>query len=148
MSQTMASTSTSTATPVIVSPANRSSSVWKHFGLIKGSTGKLDKTKAVCKLCDQKISTGDRMTNLKNHLKSRHASEYGALYSAQERQPSLDGFVSPDVKKWGSHSLQARKVTDAVAQFIVSDIRPVNVVDGLGFLNLMEVAQPLLSAMS
>lgn len=38
--------------------------------------------------------------------------------------------------------MQARKVTDAVAQFIVSDIRPVNVVDGLGFLNLMEVAQP------
>ena len=78
----MASTRTSTAAPAIVSPANRSSSVWKHFGLIKGSTEKLDKTKAVCKLCDQKISTGGRMTNLKNHLKSRHASEYEALYSA------------------------------------------------------------------
>ena len=55
-------------------------------------------------------------------------------------------LFSPKVKKWGSHSMQARKVTDAVAQFIVSDLQPVIVVvDGLGFLNLMEVAQPLYS---
>ena len=69
----MASTSTSTAARAIVFPANRSSSVWKQFGLMKGSTGKLDKTKAVCKLCDQKISAGGGMSNLKNHLKSKHA---------------------------------------------------------------------------
>ena len=40
--------------------------------------------KHVCKLCDQKISTGGGTTNLKNHLESKHVSEYEALYSAQE----------------------------------------------------------------
>ena len=125
--------SNSTAESAVVSPSNRSSSVWKHFGLKKGPTGRLDKTKAVCKLCNQPLSTGGGTTNLKNHLKAKHAPEYEALYPAQESQPSLDSYVSPKVKKWASSSLQAKKVTDAVAQFIVTDLWPVNVVDGLGF---------------
>ena len=30
----------------------------------------------------------------------------------------------------------------AMAQFIVSNLRPIGVVDGVGFLHLMEVAEP------
>ena len=45
------------------------------------------------------------------------------------------------VKKFPSISVRATQLTDAVADFIALDLRPVSVVDGHGFLKLMQVAE-------
>ena len=52
----------------IVSPAGRSSLVWKHFGFVKDSDGTVQKEKAVCKLCLQKVARGGGTTNMRNQL--------------------------------------------------------------------------------
>ena len=40
------------------------------------------------------------------------------------------------------NSATAKKLTESVVEVIVRDLRPVSTVDGDGFLNLMEVAEP------
>ena len=46
------------------------------------------------------------------------------------------------MEKLSSSSARAQELTSAVVDFVVHDLRPVNVFDSVGFLHLMEVAQP------
>ena len=130
----------------IVSPAGRSSLVWKHFGFVKDSDGTVQKEKAVCKLCLQKVARGGGTTNMWNHLKTKHLPEFNVFYleePSSSSQTSLDDFVMlKAVKKLPASSDLAKKLTDGIADFITRDLRPVSVVDGVGFLNLMHIAKP------
>ena len=56
----------------------------------------------------------------------------------------MDIFVQKvsSVKKLPHSSTRAVELTDALLEFIAQDLRPVSVVDGHGFLNLMENAEP------
>ena len=68
-------------------------------------------------------------------------SEAGAR---QVQQQTIERY-SPgirSVEKLPHNSARAKKLTESVAEFIVRDLRPVSIVDGDGFLNLMEVAEP------
>ena len=109
----------------IVSPRNRSSVIWKHFGFSKDSTGKLCKEKAICKLCNQKLATGGGTTNMKNHLKSKHLAEYHLLFemSSETSQSSLMDFTVPAVKKLllTPMSIMARKYLSIVVTSVPSE---------------------------
>ena len=52
----------------------------------------------------------------------------------------MENFVS--VLKLLAASMQAKMLTKVVADFISKDMRPVNVVDGQDFLNLMHIVEP------
>ena len=125
----------------IVSPVGRSSLVWKHFGFVKDSDGTIQREKAVCKLCLQKVAQGGGTTNMRNHLKTKHLTEFNALYleePSSSSQTSLDDFVmSKAVKKLPASSDLAKKLTNGIADFITRDLRPVSVVDGVGFFYIL-----------
>ena len=120
--------------------------VWKHFGVEKSSTGTVEKGKfVVCKLCSQKVAHGGGTTNLKNHSRTNHRTQYEELYIGEQdtRQSSMDTFVrQTGVKKLPHDSKRAIELTDALLEFVARDLRPVSVVDGRGFLNLMEKTEP------
>ena len=46
------------------------------------------------------------------------------------------------MKRISASSHHAKMLTEAVTDFIVRDMRPINAVDGEGFVNLMQVAEP------
>ena len=133
-----------------VSLTGQSACVWMHFGFKKDSSGKIDKSKhAVCKLCNALVARGGGTTNLRNHLCLNHSLEYLLLYPPEENsnspkvdaiQSRMEDFVS--VPKLPTSSMRVKMLTEAVADFISKDTRPVSVVDGQGFLNLMHVAEP------
>ena len=58
-----------------------------------------------------------------------------------QSQPKMDVFCRT-VEKLSSSSARAQQLTSAVIDFVVRDLRPVNVVDSVGFLHLTEVAEP------
>ena len=122
--------------------------VWKHFGVEKSSAGIVQKDKhVVCKLCSHKVAHGGGTTNLRNHLRTNHRTQYEELYIAEQdadtRQSLMDTFVrQAAVKKLPHDSKRAIELTDALLEFVARDLRPVSVVDGRGFLHLMEKAEP------
>ena len=133
----------------IFTPTNRSAAVWKYFGFKKDSSGKLLKDdRAICKQCRQAVAHGGGTTNLRNHLRVNHPALYEELCSPSEsnssKQDTMDRFLHsfPSVGKLSSNSQRARMLSDAIVEFIARDMRPVSVVDGIGFLNLMHVAEP------
>ena len=81
-------------------------------------------------------------------MKTNHRAEFEELYGNEQiaNQTSMDCFVqsssSSSVKKLPHSSSRAVELTNAVVEFVARDLRPVSVVDGCGFLNLMEIAEP------
>ena len=138
-------------------PPRKVAPVWTYFGYkVDATTGKVKSsagTKPTCTLCKTEISNCGSTTNLWNHLRAIHPIEYSELLSHEPSgvgQPSvtMDRFIetvhggSWTVEKLPPNSARAKMLTESVAEFIVRDLRPVSTVDGDGFLNLMEVAEP------
>jgi len=76
-----------------------------------------------------------------------HKSEHDSLFAAPDthpkEQPMVTDFMRPTrVEKLAVSSNCAKKLTTAVAEFIARDLRPISFVDGTGFLNLMQIAEP------
>ena len=139
-------------------PPGKVAPVWTYFGYkVDATTGKVKSsagTKPTRTLCKTEISNcGGGTTNLWNHLRAMHPIEYSELLSHEPSgvgQPSviMDRFIekvhggSRTVEKLPPNSARAKMLTESVAELIVRDLRPVSTVDGDGFLNLMEVAEP------
>ena len=105
--------------------------VWKYFGVERSSNETVQKDRRViCKLCSQKVAHGGGTTNLKNHLWTNHRAQYEELYGSEDT-----GQMTMDT----SHAME---LTDVLLEFIAQDLRPVSVVDGQVFLNLVEKAEP------
>ena len=136
----------------IVTPPNRTATVWKHFGFQKDDKGKLIKSDcALCKACGTSIAHGGGTIILRNHLRAQHPALYYELFpthstvSTEQQGSSKQDTVHkyfPQTDKISLHSPCYKMLTEAIASFITSDMRPVNVVDGTGFLKLMQVAEP------
>ena len=125
----------------IVSSSGRTAPVCKHFGFEqKNPKGK--SSKALCKLCGKSVTHAGGTSNLKSHLYTWLKSEHDSLFAAPrlKEQPMVTDFMRPTrVEKVAVNSNRAKKLTTTVAEFIA---RPISVVDGTGFLNLMQIAEP------
>ena len=112
----------------------------------KGSSWK----KSYCKLCRVEVAHSGGTANLKNHLCSHHHPEYRNLYrddlgscAAVQSQLKMDVSYKPSrTAEKLSSSARAQELTSAIVDFVVRNLGAVNVVDSVGFLLLMEVAEP------
>ena len=103
----------------IVATKRKFSAVWKYFELPKGEK---ESSKAICKICNGKYERGGGTSNLKNHLRNWHHSEFDELYPAEtpsassSKQGTMDSF-SNRVEKLSSNSSRAKKLTRAFSLF-------------------------------
>ena len=84
-------------------------------------------------------------TNLRNHLLAWNKNEYDEMFGEKrpQVQPMFTEFVRPSkINVLSPTSEHAKTLTSSIIDFIRRDIRPISVVDGTGFLNLMNVAEP------
>ena len=134
----------STTDKVIVKPDNLRSTVWRFFGFwsVGGKVG--DKSKAVCKLCDAELAYHSTTTNLRMHLIVVHPTEWNKVGEDEAdgplpKQPKLTVFYSPTT------SLPAAKqeaITKKLTEFICKDMRPISIVDGVGFQKFIHEINP------
>ena len=135
----------------IAAPSASKTPVWKYFGYVMDlTTGRaaVGKRATTCKLCRVEVAHSGRMTDLKkNHLHSHHYLEYRNLYGdlahCAEVQSQLV-FYKPNhtVEKLSSSSARVQELTSATVDFVVCDLRPVNIVDSVRFLYLMKGLSP------
>ena len=146
-------TGTESAAREIITPSSHKAAVWKYFGFQKddktGNSGKLViENKATCKLCFAKVARSGGTTNLHNHLRSHHREEYNAVVgdsvTSNSDQTKISDFCkhSSPTTKLPPNSKRAQELTAAVVEFVVRDLKPIRVVDSVGFLHLMDVAEP------
>ena len=130
------------AEKVIVTPKNLKSDVWKYFGFWAVDCKLVEPTdKVVCKLCKLALAYHSTTSNLRLHLQNVHPSEYGIICGTSAKQPRLDTYFAPSV----TSSLPAARqeaCTQKLISFICKDMRPISVVDGIGFREFCEALEP------
>ena len=80
-------------------------------------------------------------------MRIHHCAEFEVLTEGNEAgssgQQKIDEYYQkPNVNVVGPGSKWAQELTGAVVEFIIRDLHPVRVVDCMGFLHLMKVAEP------
>ena len=137
-----AESSLTAAEKVIVTPKNLKSDVWKYFGFWAVDCKLVEPTdKVVCKLCKLALAYHSTTSNVRLHLQNVHPSEYGIICGTSAKQPRLDTDFAPSV----TSSLPAARqeaCTQKLISFICKDMRPISVVDGIGFREFCETLEP------
>ena len=88
---------------------NTKSKVWKYFGFVlnEDGSGPSDSDSPKCKLCLKNVSARWANTsNLLNHLKLHHISEYRVIARAQSSIPTLRSSRRDKFKKDGQQTLE------------------------------------------
>ena len=132
------------------------STVWKHF-IFKGSKVKgPNKKKVFCKLCERTAKKGNMMgimytggtTNLINHLKIWHKSEYKKTIEEEDKKKESKnitdffGEKAKNVTKWSKGSASWKNVTMTIAKWFCKSSRPAKMVEDKGFRVLMSLVCP------
>ncbi len=95
-----------------------------------------------CKLCPTPGTTlayHGGTTCMKNHLASHHKKEYASLASdGTKSQPTIQPFL----KSKDCSTERANKITRLIAEMVVRDLRPINIVEGDGFTRLLNFLEP------
>ncbi|XP_053387152.1 E3 SUMO-protein ligase ZBED1-like [Mercenaria mercenaria] len=110
------------------------SDVWKYF------TRANDRKSAKCNLCETTLAYSGGTSNLRNHLNGKHPSINSGNTDDTKKQTSLSAFVSTPKKVSSSES---EKITQSIANMVVMDYMPLSVVEGEGFLSLMNTVVPV-----
>ena len=120
----------------------RTSPVWEFFELMEVDVDGKKTKKAICKLCDGlKLAYGGGTTNLLNHLEAKYPVSYKNAVpveaSVQKKQTTLGVFQAKTCPP-----AQANTITALVAEFVSRDLRPLSIVDGKGFQQLLGYMEP------
>ena len=96
--------------------------------------------------CKKTIAYSGNTTNLHQHTEKWHPHLHKQGSRSNESGPStqatLDEIVQKPVTKLPPGSKHAQKITRTMAEFIARDMRPVALVEGKGFVKLIETLEP------
>lgn len=132
----------------IHSPCNYKSKVWQHYGFYK-KDGKLDKSNAICKLCNAAIKYSGSTTNLITHVKRQHSLTIETDACSVSKVPRPGGSTpgEPNIStlfggQLASNSTRAKAITDAISYFICKGLQPYSVTENEGFQYMLRVLEP------
>ena len=127
--------------------AKRRSIVWKFFDLVEHEKDGKKIKQAECNLClDTILTYAGGTSNLIRHLEAKHSVEYSKARDNETNETDkpkmkqLPVVVSPSTKKCSL--ARTKEINAALLNFIVLDLRPIAVVDGTGFNQLLNCIEP------
>ncbi len=122
---------------LLKTPDSLKSDIRQHFGFRNSlGTNVLDKSKAICKLCQLEVKYCGNTTNLRNHMSRHHHPNVTNEPSGPQQRKLKESLQLP------TNSTRAKKITEAIATFVCKDMRPYSVVENVGFKRLMKVTEP------
>ncbi|XP_068097505.1 E3 SUMO-protein ligase ZBED1-like [Hyperolius riggenbachi] len=131
----------------LVSLGRAQSRYWTFFGFQGDAYGRIiDKTKIICKICGVRLSYSGNTTNLRQHLIYKHRREYNELVGTQgavvDPQKNVEVVPPREVASRAVVAPTVGRTTKAVADFIVRDLMPVEIIEGEGFTQMLSVLDP------
>ena len=112
-------------------PAAFKADVWAYFGFKeKEGSYELDKSHAVCKLCNARVKYSGNTTNL-----ARHHDNVALQANVKRVDPAQRTIKEVNFSELPATSTRATNITQSVLYFIC--MRPLSVVENEGFHNMM-----------
>ena len=110
------------------STAGKRSDVWKFY--TQEATNSV-----VCKLCERKFAYHGGTSNLRDHLERLHSQVYkSSSKQTDSKQTTIIGLQRCTERR-------AKAVSDMILNMIIKDIRPIAIVEGEGFQEMMRLVE-------
>ena len=140
----------------LVAKKNTKSKICKYFGYTPNEVGSpSDSNTPKCRLCLKDVSARwSNISNLLNHLKLHHISEYreilhekSSTVSSMKDKFKTDGQQTLEqcvekISKFSSNCKEHQRFTEAVTNCIVHDVMPMYTIDKPGFCAMVEAPNP------
>ncbi|XP_073488938.1 E3 SUMO-protein ligase ZBED1-like [Aquarana catesbeiana] len=112
----------------------KSSKAWEHFNLNAA------KKVVTCKLCKTELAWHGSTTTMNEHMKRKHVcfTEDGET-SGRKKQRTMTEFVQQNRP---CTPQQSAIITDSVVKMLVTDMRPLSMVEDRGFRSMISVLNP------
>ena len=128
-------------------PKGAKSIYWAHFGFEVDKDGRrIDEKNVRCHLCNKAIGYSGNTTNLSQHLNKWHpevlSSSMAETSPKSLTQVTLKSCAFRPTAKMATNSQRAQQITQGIAEFIARDMRPISVIEGKGFQNLLAIIDP------
>ena len=107
------------------------SQVWKFFN-------KKGERSVTCSICNASLAYHGGTSSMLQHLKRKHPIENPIKPADKQKQTKLDVFS----RKRVCSPEQASAVSDRIANLMIKDLWPINIVSGQGFQDLMAFLEP------
>ena len=121
-------------------PGKHRSNVWKYFGFaLDEETQKLDKSKVLCKTCAKPFTYTGNTSNLWSHVTINHPQLKPTKTPAHSAQTSIQQFSSTPL---AFNSAKSTAITNAMAEYLVLDMKPLATVDSAAFQHMFSKAEP------
>ena len=115
--------------------------MWEFFEEpVTVTDGEKDAKRVPCKLCHQQLADGGGTTNLLSHLQAKHPEEYKRCTPTQDRSTGRQTSLTSVLRACSPQ--RAAAITDRIAEFVARDLRPLSIVDGAGFRQLVNYLEP------
>ncbi|XP_051799781.1 focadhesin isoform X3 [Acanthochromis polyacanthus] len=127
-------------TPDLKRPESLKADIWNYFRFRNDDSRKeLDRSKAICKICQMEVKFCGNTTNLRNHMQ-RHHQDIMSKAAGLQQNKLKEALQLP------ASSPRANKITEAIAGFICSAMVPYSVVENPGFRRLIKTVRNLVAA--
>ena len=121
-------------------PGKHRSDVWKYFGFASDEeTQKLDKSRVVCKTCAKPFTYTGNTNNLWSHVSINHPHVKPTKTPAHSAQTSIQHFSSTLL---AFNLAKSTAITNAIAKYLVLDMKPQATVDSAAFQHMFSTAEP------
>ncbi|KAI2660035.1 E3 SUMO-protein ligase ZBED1 [Labeo rohita] len=118
--------------------SKKSSKVWEYFEKVKD-----DPKKVKCKLCQQLLSYHTTTTNMAYHLKRLHPQFHDDSSGSTSASAAAPRLTQKKIDLRPPLSEKRKKeITEKIAEFVALDMRPVRIVEGEGFKELLRTLEP------
>nr|XP_055040804.1 E3 SUMO-protein ligase ZBED1-like [Misgurnus anguillicaudatus] len=97
--------------------------------------GSVDKTKVICTYCRCELSYHRSLSSLKYHLMAKHTADADSTPPPRQTQTTLTSL-----QRRPMDNSTRNKVTTAIAKWVATACRPVNVVEDEGLLEIIHIA--------
>lgn len=125
------------------SMARKPSPVWDVFKKTEETSDGKNIKKAMCSLCDEKLAYCGGTSNLSKHIEAKHPETYEKLFGdADTRSGSKKQLSMKSFQQKRCSASRSVEITRHIAEMVSRDLRPVAVVDGPGFIKLLNVLEP------
>ena len=121
-------------------PGKNRSDVWKYFGFgLDENTQKMDKGTVLCKTCYKRFTYTGNTSNLWSHVNTNHPQLKASKTPVQSAQTHMQQFSSTPL---AFNSAKSASITNAIAEYLVLDMKPLATVDSDAFQHMFSKAEP------
>lgn len=122
--------------------------VWHHFSFhYRQGTKEINKSIAMCKMCNANVKLSKNTTNLRAHIMRHHSD----VWLTEQRQQTANvkrenplqlTLEQVHTSKLPPTSTRATKITQPVLYFICKDMHPLSVVENEAFCHMLKTLEP------